>query len=320
MKAAFINQFAEKGNLHIGQLSPPKPHDEEVCIAVAYAGVNPVDGKIAKGFLRSRLPHRFPIILGWEAAGTIHSVGKNIRTYKKGDPVYVYCRKPIIQHGTWAEYVTSAAEHVAFKPRNLTFAQAAAVPLAGLTSWQALFVKAKLRAKEKVLIHAGAGGVGGFAIEWAKNQGSYVITTASSTKHDYVKSLGADEIIDYQNESFVEAMRRGHPHGIDVVMDTVGGDTYTQSFEVLKPGGRIVSILEEPNQKLAKAYAVDAEYLFVYPDGKNLSEITSLYESNKVKLPLVQTFNLDQAEEAMELIRSGHVSGKIVLRIAENGK
>lgn len=315
MKAVFIESFAPQGNIQVGQVPTPKPGKGEICIAVAYAGVNPADAKVAEGLFQSRVPHQFPLILGWEASGRVHSLGKNVTSFKIGDKVYVYCRKSILQWGSWAEYLIFPAEHVALMPNNLSMAEAAVVPLAGLTAWQALFEKTNLKSGQQILIHGGAGGVGGFAIQWAKNCGARVITTASSSKFEYVKDFGADEIIDYQNVNFVDYIRKAHPSGIDVVFDTIGGTVYQQSFEILKPGGSIVSIREQPDLALAAQFKVRAEYLFVQPNGKELREIAKLFELGKAKPPKIQEFPLDQAAFAIEAIRKGHTAGKIVLNI-----
>ncbi len=315
MRAVYIEAFASQGNIKIGQIPKPEPKEGEVCIAVSYAGVNPVDAKIAEGLLQSRMPHQFPLILGWEASGAIHSVGKQAAGFKAGDQVYVYCRKPILQWGCWAEYFVVPAESVAFIPKTLSMAEAAAVPLTGLTAWQALFKKAELKSGERILIHAGGGGVGGFAIQWAKWCGAQVITTASASKFAYVKSFHPDEIIDYQKESFVDQIKKSHPGGIDVVLDTMGKSVYKQSFEVLKPGGRIVSILEQPDAELAARFQVRAEYLFVEPNGKQLGEIAQVFESGKAKPPQVHVFPLDQASQAMDEIKKGHTVGKIILKV-----
>jgi NADPH2:quinone reductase len=253
--------------------------------------------------------------LGWEASGTVDAVGKNVTSLKKGDRVYVYCRKPTLQWGSWAEYLTFSAGHGARVPTNLSMAQAAGVPLAALTAWQALFDKANLQPGERVLIHAGGGGVGSFAIQWAKLHGSWVITTASAPKFDYVKQLGADEIIDYQKHPFVDQIKRSYPLGVDVVFDTMGGSIYRQSYEILKPGGRIVSLREQPDLDLSQKFTVRAEYLFVSPSGEQLRTITELFESNKAKPPIVHQMPLDQAPLAIEQIKKGHTTGKIVLQV-----
>lgn len=315
MKAAYIKSFTASGNIKIGEVPPPKVEAGEICISVAYAGVNPVDAKIAKGLLRLRMPHQFPLILGWEASGIVHALGDGVSSFKKGDKVYVFCRKPLLQWGSWAEYFTFPVDYGALIPKNFSMAEAAAVPLAGLTAWQALFEKADLQSGEQVLIHGGAGGVGGFAIQWAKSHGANVITTASSAKSEYVKQLGADEIIDYQKSDFIQQIRRSHPSGINVVLDTIGGAVYQQSFEVLKAGGRIVSILEKPNSDLARKFKIHAEYLFVYPNGGQLEEITRLFELGKAKPPIIQQMPLAQAALAIEEIGKGHTRGKIVLQV-----
>ena len=315
MKAAYIEAFAEKGNLIVADLPAPEPKEGEICISVRYAGVNPVDGKIAKGLFQSRMPHRFPLILGWDAAGTVASLGKGVSRFKEGDRVFAYCRKEIVQHGSWAEFVTVEAKHAALIPPRLSFDEAASIPLAALTAWQGLFEKLHLESKETVLIHGAAGGVGGFAIQLAKGKNGFVIATASAEKGSYVRDLGADEVIDYRTVSFVEAVRKIHPEGIDAVFDSVGKDVYRDSFKALKPHGRIVSILEQPDAELAKQHGVRAEYLFVYPDGGSLEAIGALYEKGALKLPKIETLDLAEASLALEKIRTGHTLGKIVLRV-----
>lgn len=318
MLAAYIEAFGSPPKLTIGQIQDPTPKDGEVCIAVEYAGVNPVDAKIAKGLLKSRMPHEFPLILGWEAAGIIHSIGPNVKKWNVGDAVYAYCRKPTIQWGAWAEYVTLPEENVAPIPRNLSTKEAAAIPLAGLTAWQALFEKIRLKPGEAILIHAGGGGVGSYAIQWAKFCGATpILVTASPSKFEYVKKLGAEEVIDYKSKDFVEIIQENHPFGIDVVLDTVGGDTYSRSFEVLKQGGRIVSLLEQPNIEQQKAHQVEAHYLFVSPNGRELKAISDLYEKNRVSLPEIREMGLDQAGLALEEIGNGHTTGKLVLNIKQ---
>lgn len=317
MKAVYFESFAPKGSLKVGQLPVPTPCEGEVLIAVSSAGVNPADWKIVEGLFQSRMPHQFPLIPGWEASGFVHSLGPNVTSLKEGDKVYVYCRKPVVQWGSWAEYLTFPAEHVAIMPKNLSMIEAAAIPLAGLTAWQALFDKVQLKAGEQILVHAGGGGVGGFAIQWAKWKGARVTTTASASKREYVQQFNPDAILDYQKVDFVEAIRQSHPQGIDVVLDTLGGSIYRRSFEVLKPGGRIVSILEEPDADLMGRFGVRAEFLFVSPNRKQLQEIAALFETGKAKAPKIQEFPLDQAAKAMDAIKKGHTSGKIVLKVRD---
>lgn len=314
MKAVVIDQFGSIENLHQVECPIPQPEDDEVQIQILYASVNPVDWKICEGRLQGRLPHEFPITPGWDASGIVTEAGRNVKNLKVGDEVYAYCRKPVIHDGTYAEYICFDAEHVALKPKNLSFAEAASIPLAGLTAWQALET-ANLKKGETILIQAGAGGVGSLAISFAKIAGAKIYTTASKSHHDYVRKLGADVAIDYTKESFVEALKKLEPQGIDVVLDCVGGDVLDNSIKVLKPGGRLVSILGQLDPKAAKKKKIHFSYVFVAPNGAQLKQIASLVEEQKLILPRIEEMTLDQAIEAQAKVREGHTEGKIVLKI-----
>jgi NADPH2:quinone reductase len=236
MKAILIEGFGGPEQLKVGRLNVPMPGPDEVQIKIVCTAVNPVDWKIRVGMLENHMPHHFPIVLGWDAAGIISALGPNVKKFKIGDEVFAYCRKSIIQEGTYAEYICFNADDVALKPKDLSFAQAAAIPLAGLTAWQALFDAAKLQKGESVLIQAGAGGVGSLAIQFAKIAQARVITTARKSNHNYVKSLGADQIIDYQESSLPNEVKKFAPQGLDVVFDTLGGKALQESISFLKPG------------------------------------------------------------------------------------
>lgn len=316
MKAVTIETFGGADILKLTEVPVPKPQEHEVLIQIAYAAVNPVDWKIREGMLKSRLPHKFPLIPGWDAAGTIAAVGDNVRHFKKGDPVYAYCRKPIVQYGTYAEYVTCDAAHVANKPQNISFAQAAAIPLAALTAWQALFDFAHLKAHQSILIHAGAGGVGSFAIQFSKFAKADVWTTCSKNNHDYVKKLGADHVIDYTKENFAQAIRKEKNDGLDIIFDTIGGKTLQESFLVVKKNGIIVSIVEVPSQELGEKYKIKTGFVFVRPDGSQLTEIGRLIEKGDVMPPAIQEMPLQDAAKAQEQNRQGHTQGKIVLKVS----
>ena len=201
MKAIVIDAFGGPDRLRAAEVPTPKASAGEVVIELACTSVNPVDWKIREGMLSGLFPHTFPLILGWDAAGTVSDTGEAVNEFSVGDRVYAYCRKPTVQWGTYAEYVAVPASAVAAMPANLSFAEAAAIPLVGLTSWQVLFDAANLRAGQTVLIHAGAGGLGSIAIQLAKNAGATVFTTASAANHEYVRSLGADHVIDYRTYS-----------------------------------------------------------------------------------------------------------------------
>lgn len=315
MKAIIIEEFGGPEKLKLTEVATPLPGPHDVQIKIKYTAVNPVDWKIRDGLLQNRIPHEFPIILGWDAAGIISAVGQQVKNFKVGDEVFAYCRLPTIKWGTYADYICVPASYVAFKPKNINFAQAASFPLAGLTAWQVLFDNAHLKKDETILIHAGAGGVGSLAIQFAKTVGAYIYTTSSEAKHDYVMALGADVAIDYKNENFVDRIKKDHPEGIDVVFDTVGGQTLRDSYSLLKPGSRIVSIVEPPNQQLADQFGAKAIYVFVSPNGQELQEIAKLIEEGKVEPVPYQEMPLEKAKEAQEINQQGHTTGKIVLKI-----
>ena len=315
MRAIVIESFGGPEVLRPADVPSPEPAADEVLIEVAYAAVNPVDWKIREGMLAGMFPHEFPVILGWDAAGTVKDTGKNVKGFRIGDRVYAYCRKPKVRFGTYAEFVTMNHAAVAPMPKNVGFAEAACIPLAGLTAWQSLFDAAKIQAGDRVLIHAGAGGVGSLAIQFAKQAGAKVFTTARGANHAYVKSLGADVPIDYTKESFVDAVRKKEPGGIDLVYDAVGGDVQRRSYEVLKKGGRLVAIVNVPSQEEARRYGVEAAHVFVTPDGEQLRRIGALLESGAVRPPALQEMRLEDAAEAQKRSQAGHVRGKIVLKI-----
>ena len=311
MRAALIHSFGGIEKVEIDEVSIPLPHANEVQIAIEYAGVNPVDWKIAEGMLKTRMDYQFPIILGWDASGMISAVGEEVTQFTVGDPVFAYCRKKIMQEGSFAEYITLEAQNVAKKPLSLSFAEAASIPLSCLTAWQALYDAAKLKKGETVLIHAGAGGVGGFAIQLAKLRGAHVITTASAANHTYVQMLGADEVIDYTKGDF-----RSHLHDkVDVLLDTVGGKTLQESYEVVKPQGRLVTIAGVIDQDIATTRDLWTEFVFVHPDGETLAEIATLLDEKKLTAPTVEEMPFDTVERALGKSRQGHTQGKIVLKI-----
>jgi NADPH:quinone reductase-like Zn-dependent oxidoreductase len=315
MKAITIENFGDAKQIKISQVPTPMPTDNEVQIAVKDAAVNPVDWKICEGMLQSVLPHEFPIILGWDAAGVVTAVGKNVRNFKVGDQVYAYCKKPKVKWGTYAEYVCVDEKQVALKPQSLSFAEASSIPLGGLTAWQALFDIGKLKKGETVLIHGGSGGVGSIAIQLAKNTGAKVITTSSTKNHSYVKNLGADVAIDYSKENFVNRVKTECPQGVDLVIDTIGGETCKSSMNIIKSNGRLVSIVEKFDPSTQWSNNIHCFSMFVQPNGSQLQQISDLVTQGKVSAPTIQEMNLEEAASALEKNRSGHTCGKIVLKI-----
>lgn len=285
MKAALIHSFGGIEKIAIEETSIPTPQDDEIQIAIQCAGVNPVDWKIADGLLKSRMEYQFPIILGLDAAGVVSQVGKEVDQFKVGDAVFAFCGKEIVRDGAFAQYICLKASHVALKPQKLSYAEAASIPLSALTAWQSLFDSAHLKPREEVLIHAGGGGVGSFAIQFAKYVGAHVITTTSQANFDYVKKLGADEVIDYTHENFVNSIHKKHPEGVDVIYDTVGGETLKASYLAAKQGGRLVTIAGIIDSTIAEKKSLLAESVFVHPDGKELNHIAQLFDENKIFPP-----------------------------------
>jgi NADPH:quinone reductase-like Zn-dependent oxidoreductase len=316
MKAAYIESFDGIDAIKVGELPIPEPEAGQVQIKVAFAGINPVDWKITQGHFKGRIPEKFPLILGWDVAGTISALGAGVKGWQVGDTVFAYCRKEILHGGSYAEYICLDAKNISKKPESLTLAQAACIPLSALTAWQSLYDTAHIQSKESVLIHAGAGGVGAFAIQLAKLKGSTVITTSSESHHAYLKKLGADKIIDYVKENFVDAIHNTFPQGIDVVYDTVGGETLQKSYDALKEGGRLVTIAGSPDEKEAQKHRVEAKFVLVAPNGKVLEEIASLFDHGKLKAPPVEIFPLSEVKQALLKSKGRRVEGKMVLKIA----
>ncbi len=316
MKAMAIEEFGGADKLKEMDLPKPVPQENEVLIKITHAGVNPVDWKIREGYLQEMLPHAFPLILGWDASGVVESVGANIEKYKAGDNVYAYCRKASVQHGCYAEYIAVDEEALALAPGKISLAEAAGIPLAGLTAWQSLFDFGELKEGQTVLIHAGAGGVGSLAIQFAKVHGAKVYTTASAKNREYVESLGADHIIDYTQENFVEVIQKAEPNGVDVVYDTVGSTTQEESFALVKKGGALVSIVDPPSEEKGQELGIKVGFVFVTPNAKQLQEITDLINKEKVRPVSVQTMNLSEASQALTLNQERHVRGKIILEVS----
>lgn len=315
MKAVTIEQFGGIEQMRWSDLPTPQPLAHEVQIQILYTAVNPVDWKIRNGSLQKIFPHQFPLIPGWDACGKISAVGKDVTRFKVGDEVYAYCRKSLVQWGTYAEYVCFDAKHVAFKPHKLSYAQAAAIPLVGLTAWQALFEQAQLKKGQTILIHAGAGGVGSIAIELAKAVGAKIYTTASPKNHAYVKKLGADEIADYRTQDVTEWISKKEPTGVDVVLDCVGYETLEKSFEIVKKGGHLISIVNAVNQEKAKQKGIHGAFVLVRPDGLQLEKLSHWFDEGKIVAPNIIEFSLKDFAKATKLNEEGHTQGKIVLRI-----
>ncbi|WP_074401662.1 NADP-dependent oxidoreductase [Carnobacterium divergens] len=313
MKAVVIENYGGKDQLKEMEVPMPKPTAHQVIVKEMATSINPIDWKLREGYLQQMMDWEFPIILGWDVAGVISEVGSDVTDWKVGDKVFA--RPETTRFGTYAEY-TAVDDHLVAKiPENVTFEEAGAVPLAGLTAWQALFDYGDLKAGETVLIHAGAGGVGTYAIQLAKNKGAKVITTASEKNKALLLSLGADQVIDYHTENFVDLLK-----DVDVVFDTMGGDIQKNSFKVLKPHtGRMVSIVGETDSALSKEHDIAFHNIWLKPDGKQLAQIADLMEAGKVKSVIGATFLFSQQGiyDAHALSETHHAVGKIVIKFEQ---
>ena len=309
MKAVQISEFGDRSVLKLNDDVPVSiPTSNEVLIEVKSASVNPVDWKIREGYLQPLLNHALPLTLGWDVSGVVSEVGDQVTHLKIGDEVY--SRPDIAKNGSYAEYITVNADEVAIKPKSLSWQEAAGVPLAALTAWQALFDHTKLKAGERVLIHAGSGAVGQFAIQLAKLHGATVYTTTSARNTDLVLGLGADEAIDYTKEDFSELK------DLDVVFDTVGGETQAKSWKTLKKGGRLVSITENPDEDIAAKHEVTASFCFIMPNREQLEKLAEYADAGQLKVSIDSEFGLDQVAEAHERSETGRAQGKIIINVS----
>lgn len=313
MRAVYYEQFGGAEGLHIGEQPQPAPGDGEVLIRVRAASVNPVDWKIREGYLKDFFPHIFPIIPGWDVAGEVAGLGAGVSGFTLGDPVYAYARKPVVQAGTYAEYVTVAADVAAPIPTNMDMVQASTIPLAGLTVWQSLFEFAGVKAGDTVLVHAAAGGVGSLAVQLAFHAGAAVYGTASRGNADYVSGLGAARVIDYRSENVTDVVRAEVPDGFDIVFDTVGGETLAASYGLVKPGGALPTLNDPPDEAACAARNIRALRVFSEPNGAHLRALTQLIEDGALKPAQIETYPLADAATAMDASQRGHTRGKIVL-------
>lgn len=317
MRAVVLEDFGGPETLTVKEIDVPQPGEGEILIKAAYCSVNPVDWKICQGYLKHMFTDwAFPLIPGWDVSGVVEAVGPGVENFAVGDEVMAYCKGTRVQWGTYAEFVCCPANKAAPKPQNLSMAQAAAIPLVSLTSWQIIHDYCKLQAGQVILIHAGAGGVGSIAIQLAKQVGAKVYTTASAENHPYVLELGADVAIDYRKEDFVERMGEMEPDGVDVVLDAVGGEVLMRSYPLVKPGGYIPTIAAAHDKELLQELEINGICLVVRPNGEQLAMIGQLFEEGKLVPPEVHELLLEEASEAHRRSKEGHTRGKIVLKVS----
>jgi alcohol dehydrogenase len=332
MKAFLIDRYGKQVALRAATVPEPVPGDDDVLVEVHAAGVNPLDAKIRDGEFKLILPYRLPLILGNDVAGVVVRVGARVSRFKVGDEVYARPRKDRI--GGFAEFIAMHQDDVAIKPERLSMEEAASIPLIGLTAWQALVERAKLKKGQKVFIQAGSGGVGTFAIQLAKHLGATVATTTSAANVALVRRLGADVVIDYRKDDFSKVLR-----DFDVVLHSQDGPALRASLGVLKPGGRLVSLSGPPDpafadeigapwlvkgvvrllshgvRKRARRLGVDYSFLFMKASGEQLSRITPLIDSGAIRPVLDQTFAFDAVNEALAHVETGRAKGKVVVKV-----
>ncbi len=308
MKAIRIHSYGGPEVLQYEDVPRPGLNDDDVLIRVHASGVNPVDWKIRNGYLENMVT--LPLTPGWDVAGVIEEKGPEVTGMEVGDKVY--SRPDIFRNGAYAQYIAVKSSEVAVMPESIDYIHAAAVPLAGLTAWQALFDLAHLHAGQKILIHAAAGGVGHFAVQFAKWSGAHVITTASARNHAYLKSIGAHETIDYSETAFEDVV-----HDADVVFDTMGGEVWQRSWKVLKRGGILVSALPGAAEGEGGMDALNklSAFVFVQPDARQLGEIAVLIDSGHVRPEVAKVFPLHEADKAHLASETGHTRGKIILDV-----
>jgi NADPH:quinone reductase-like Zn-dependent oxidoreductase len=306
LRGIAIEEFGGPDQMKVMDLPEPPVGPDVVVIDVKAAGVNPVDWKLRNGGLADRFPHHFPVGIGWDAAGVVEAVGPAVRDFRPGDEVFAYCRKPAIEDGTYAERIGVPRTQVALKPESASFVEAGALPLAALTAWQCLTEALELQSGESILVTAGAGGVGHFAVQLARALGAEVFATASPAKHDFVRELGATEVVDYSAGGVAEAVGR-----VDTVFDIVGGDAQADALAALREGGRIVSIVDPTVRERPGGF-----YVFVRQDGANLRELARRFDAGELRVEIAETFPLDRAADAHRLIEEGHMRGKLVIEIA----
>jgi len=308
MKAVRMHAYGGPEVLKYEDAPRPEPATGEVLVKVHAAGVNPVGWKIRDGYMKNFLHYSLPFILGWDLSGVVEAVGPGVTDWKAGDEVY--SRPDLGRNGAYAEYIAARASELGRKPKSLDHVNSSAIPLAALTAWQAMFDAGGLTAGQRILIHAAAGGVGTFAVQLAKWKGAYVIGTASERNHAILRELGADEVIDYNRTPFETVVR-----DVDVVLDAMGGETRQRSWQVLKKGGILVSIVGPPSAEDAAAHGVRQAGIFVQPNRAQLEEIARLVDSSKLRPIVEEVLPLKHAALAHEKNQTLHTRGKLVLRV-----
>jgi NADPH:quinone reductase-like Zn-dependent oxidoreductase len=309
MKAARLHEYGGEDTVKVEDAPKPSAGRDEVLVAVHAAGVNPFDVKVREGMARQMAELDFPATLGGDLAGVVAEIGEDVEGFNVGQAVYGQA-SALSGQGSFAEFAPVKAAQLAPKPESVDFVTAAALPLVTVSAYQALVDHMKLQEGQKILIHGGAGGIGSIAIQLAKHLGAYVATTVASDQAAFAKELGADETIDYKTQDFSELLK-----DYDAVFDTVGGETNLKSYKVLKPGGVLVSMVEQPDETLAREGQVQYTHQFTRVTPDRLKAVAELVDQGAIKPVIDQTFPLDQAARALEYQKTGNPKGKVVLQV-----
>lgn len=315
MKAVQINKYGGVDVLKVTNTPKPTPKKGQILVEVHATSINPFDVKLRSGMMKEYIPLKFPVILGGDFSGFVIEVNPptgGVSEFKVDDEVYGSANILGGGSGSFAEFAAANTVSSAFKPKSINFDEAAALPLVGASAIQALENHIKLQSKQKILIHGGAGGIGHIAVQLAKALGAYVATTVSAADKEFVKSLGADQVIDYKNEKFEERLK-----DFDAVFDTVGGETTDRSFKVLKKKGVIVSMLGQPDERLAKEHGVTVIGQGTNTNAQHLKRLAELVDGGKIKAQIDKVFPLDEIQEAFEHQEQGHPRGKVVLQVKD---
>lgn len=308
MQAIRIYNFGGPDVMQFESIAEPIPVPNEIIIKVFAASVNPVDAKMREGKYPAVTKTELPYVLGRDVSGEVAAIGEEVSAFLIGDQVFAFLSP---EHGGYEEFVVAETNEVSRKPKSLDHIAAAAVPLAGITAWQGLFDHGRLKEGQRVLIHGGAGGVGHFAVQFAKAKGAFVATTVSTVDKNFARQLGADQVVDYKMERFEDLVAP-----VDLVFDLIGGETQGRSFSVVKPGGSLISTLSQPNRARAAELDIRVGRYTAQPNGAQLEQIGNLIDEGTVIVVVDTVYDFNEAAEAQLALEGRHVRGKIVLRVA----
>lgn len=310
MRAAQYNEYGDPEVIKINNVKSPDPGKQQVIIKVISAAINPFDGKLRQGYMKDSIPLSFPVTIGGDFSGVITQIAPDVSDFKVGDEVYGSANVLGGGSGAAAQFAAANVRNIAKRPESISHAQAAAIVLVGVSAVDVI-EKLQIGEGKKVLIHGGAGGIGSAAVQYAKSLSAYVAATASAADEEFVSGLGADAVIDYESQKFEELLK-----GYDAVLDTVGGDVYAKSFRILKPGGILVSMIEQPNEQMSAQYSVKSLHQSTRVTSESLRRLSQLVEKNLITPVVDKIYPFDQVVDAFKYMEQGHPRGKVVIEVA----